>query len=155
MAGTYTPEADASFGLIYRLNFLWAKVDRDALSGNFNKWELVLDRIFSNLLYREEMSIEKDGEGNIIKISLCDEDKKIWEKLKSNIREVKKNMLIAQRKKSISMYHQEKTNHYQSILMYDIWVRKKMQELNLYMKESESNPSMSLFGGAFQKKGRR
>lgn len=155
MAGNYTPEANASFGLIYRLNFLWAKVDRDALSGNFNKWELVLDRIFSNLLYREELVIETDGDGKITKLSLCDEDKLIWDKMKEDIRKVKLERLIAQRKKDAAGYNKKKTEHYQAIMMYDIWVRKKMQELSLYMKESDSNPSMSLFGGAFQKKGRK
>ena len=55
------PSIDTSLGLIFRLNDLWAKADRRALSGDLDAWELVLDRIFSNLLYSEEMEIKQNG----------------------------------------------------------------------------------------------
>ena len=41
-------------------------------------------------------------------------------------------------------------------MFYDIWLRKFMQqELKLYLKETESNPSQALFGGAFAPKMRK
>ncbi len=153
MAGDeYTPEADSSYGLVYRLNFLWSKVDRDALTGDFDKWELTLDRIFANLLYREDIETEEDEEGNVIEVSISEKDSQIWQKFKENIKLVKKNKLIALRKKQKSEFYKLKIEHYNTVLSYDIWVRKFMQTLKLYMRESSSNPSGSLFGGAFKKK---
>ena len=54
----YTPERDASLGLVFRLNNLWAQADYMALSGTYKKWNNVLDRIYCNLLYKENLEIE-------------------------------------------------------------------------------------------------
>ena len=34
----YQPEQNAGLGLIYRLNALWEKSDRKALTGDFDGW---------------------------------------------------------------------------------------------------------------------
>jgi len=34
----YTPERDASLGLVFRLNNLWAQTDYYALKGDYDKW---------------------------------------------------------------------------------------------------------------------
>jgi len=152
MAEEYIPEVDTSYGLIYRLNYLWARVDREALSGNFDKWELVLDRIFSNLLYREDVEIKKNGRGEVDKVELTEKDVAVWRSLKRNIREAKRKVFLALRKRNVPELMNAKGEHYQALMLYDVWLRKFMQELRLYMKESERNPSTSLFGGAFEKK---
>ena len=156
MATEFTPEIDAGLGLVFRLNFLWAKADREALSGRIDKWELVVDTIFRNLLYREQIEVKDDGNGGINGIALSKKDSLIWQQLKKNIKIIKIKKMIALKNKNIAEYQKLKLEHYHTIFLYDVWVRKFMhQELRLYMKEAESNPSMALFGGSFQKRGKK
>lgn len=150
----YTPEVDAGYGLIYRLNYLWAKVDRDCLAGDFNKWEVDLDRIFSNLLYRNSVEIIRNKNEKICSVKIADEDINVWRTLKEDIKKAKKEVFDAHNKKDLGAIRKGKENHYQAIMIYDIWLRKFMNELKLYIKESESTPGSSLFGRAFGKKRR-
>ena len=41
---TYSPGIDAGWGLIMRLNYLWAAVDRAAMEGDTDKWDFTLDK---------------------------------------------------------------------------------------------------------------
>ena len=148
----YQPDKDAGWGLIFRLNALWEKADIRALSGNYNGWELVLDRIFANLLYRNEIETIEDKDGKLIDIRIMEDDIKEWEIMKRNIRDAKINKTKALRKGQLSLSTQSNENYYKSILFYDFWLRKFMQKHQLYLKEIEHNPSKALFGGAFQKK---
>jgi len=54
-----SPDKDAGWGLIYRLNNLWGQVDPKATSGNFEGWNFVLDRIYCNLLYEDNMVVHR------------------------------------------------------------------------------------------------
>jgi len=54
-----SPDKDAGWGLIYRLNNLWAQVDPKATTGDFDGWNFVLDRIYCNLLYEDNMIITR------------------------------------------------------------------------------------------------
>lgn len=153
MAEFYEPERDASLGLIFRLNALWERADRRALSGDLNAWELVLDRIFSNLLYREEIETKENGKEEVVDVELSQKDKQIWEVLKKKIKLAKMEVINSFRKKDVQKIRGGKEKHYQSVMMYDIWLRKFMQQdLRLYLKETEKNPSRALFGGAFARK---
>ena len=58
-AGFASPDKDAGWGLIYRLNNLWAQVDPKATGGDFEGWNFVLDRIYCNLLYEDNMIITR------------------------------------------------------------------------------------------------
>jgi len=155
MAEEYIPEVDTSYGLIYRLNYLWAKADGEALAGKINEWELILDTIFRNLLYREAAVLEIDGEKIIIKFT--DESIKAQRKLKEKITNSKSKRFQAIRQGNRTDFLKTQVNHYQAVVNYDIWLRKFMHnELRLYMKEVESTPGRSLFGkAAFGKKRRR
>ena len=145
----YRPERDASLGLIFRLNALWEKADRKALSGDKDGWELVLDRIYSNLLYRKKLDISKDKEGKISDVGLCDEDKTIQEIIKRKIRLAKVKKLSAMRQGNLKGATEANTEHYLAIMLYDQWLRKFMQGLGgMYLRESESNPSNVMFGGS-------
>jgi len=59
-AGFNSPDKDAGWGLIYRLNNLWAQVDPKATSGDYEGWNFVLDRIYCNLLYEDNMIITEN-----------------------------------------------------------------------------------------------
>lgn len=148
----YTPEVDTSYGLIYRLNYLWARADGEALNGRLDQWELVLDRIMSNLLYRKEAKIEVDKKGKVTSVDISDSTIEAWQKLKSKIKEAKKEMHEALIRKKRTKYLISKENYYQAVMTYDIWLRKFMQSLKLYMKESKEHPSGALFGKRFGKK---
>lgn len=151
----YTPEVDTSFGLIYRLNYLWGRVDREALNGRLDQWELTLDRIFANLLYRKAVVLDIDGEK--ITIKFTDESLKAQEQLKKCITDSKSKRFQALREGQGADFSKAQISHYQAIMNYDIWLRKFMHnELKLYMKETESTPGRSLFGkAAFGRKRRR
>jgi hypothetical protein len=145
----YQPEQNAGLGLIFRLNALWEKADRKALSGDNDAWELILDRIFSNLMYRQEAEKTLDNKGNVTDIQFKEDAMKEWDFLKQNISDMKLKVRASTR----TNINLNKTNHYWAIVKYDIWLRKFMQSLGgLYLKESESNPSRALFGGAFGKR---
>jgi len=147
----YNPEVNAGLGLVFRLNALWDKADRRALSGNLDAWELVLDRIFSNLLYREELEVIENSDGVIKEIKLQDKDIAIWNKIKSKIRFAKLQTREAVKGKKITKIHSGRNIHYNAIMFYDIWLRKFMQSLGgLYLKESESNPGRAMFGAGFK-----
>ncbi len=148
----YQPDKDAGWGLIFRLNALWEKVDRKVLSGDYDGWELVLDRIFANLLYRNDMDLKLDDDERLINVQPSPEDVREWKIMKFNIKKAKtlKRKMFDERNNQKSMIVNER--YYHSLFFYDIWVRKFMQKHQLYLKEIESNPSKALFGGAFKKR---
>jgi len=181
-----SPDKDAGWGLIYRLNNLWGQVDPKATSGNLDSWNWVLDRIYCNLLYGEDLVIKKIYEckeghkistyqklkecptclkSQIVKsklkliriesIELSDEDEMVYKFLTRKITQAKNNTLKMSKvqkgqpkkdenKKNIEDYKEE---HYLAVMMKDIWLRKFMQDLGLYLKVSHSDPSHALFGG--------
>jgi len=142
-----TPNLDASLGLIFRLNILWAKADNHAEAGDYDGWNILLDRIYCNLLYREEMIIEEDKETNkITEVKLSDADERVYRYLTTNIFKAKaayyRTPNAKVRDKTIM-----KSRWYRSVMLKDIWTRKFMQKLKLYLKEVEQSPGSSLFGG--------
>ncbi len=190
----FSTDLDASLGLIYRLNRLWSRVDDAALSGDNNRWNYVLDRLYCNLLYRHDMKIQRiykctscsykfkifgerkecprcikehGTQENIIlleigDIQLTEEDKMVYQYLTNEIRRCKnakltavkngskqkeiKKIKLVKGKKPMTL-EEAKDAHYRAVMMKDIWLRKFMMKLKLYLKEVESNPGHSLFGG--------
>jgi len=141
-----TPNLDASLGLIFRLNILWAKVDNHSEAGDYDGWNVLLDRIYCNLLYREDIIIEEDKDKNILSVVLCQDDERIYKFLTTNIFKAKatyfKTPFANIQKKTIM-----KSRWYRAVMLKDIWMRKYMQKLKLYLKEVEHTPGSSLFGG--------
>jgi len=177
-----SPDKDAGWGLIYRLNNLWAQVDPKATGGDYEGWNFVLDRIYCNLLYDKEMIIKKvykceyghifssfkkrkecpkcrkskgiKSEIKVIRINsieLSEEDKIVYEFLTDKIETAINGKIKAMKSekkiyegKSIENYKKE---YYQALMMKDIWIRKFMQELKLYLKVVERDPSSAMMGG--------
>ena len=145
-------DKDAGWGLIYRLNNLWALVDSKILRGDYDGWELTIDRVFANLLYRNPMEVEYNDSQVPIDVEPNDDDIKEWEIMKEKIRRAKaerKSALIKRDKRSYSIAQDK---YYKAILFYDIWTRKFMQKHSLYLKETQKDASNSLFGGAFNRR---
>jgi len=181
----FSPNIDAGWGLIYRLNSLWGQVDPKAVSGDYDGWNFVLDRIYCNLLYSNDMIVkriyqceqghkfstfEKKSECpqcrkstaaksnvkliEIQTIELSDEDEMIYKFLTKKIKDAVNSKMKAMNKikdkgplNKIKSLEESKEEHYRALMMKDIWLRKFMQDLRLYLKVSSSDPSNALFGG--------
>jgi hypothetical protein len=138
---------DAGWGLIFRINDLWRKADGHALDGDLDKWNFVLDRIFCNLCYRNQMEITLNEKNELVKINLTEKDELIFKKFSEDIKKAKMIKANALRLKRKSDYDEAQNEHYRILMMKDIWLRKFMNELGLYLKEVEKNPATAMFGG--------
>jgi len=144
---------DTGWGLIFRLNTLFNKAEDASLSGDFDKWNFVLDRIFVNLSYKGPMIIEfQEHEPNedpikVIDIKLSKEDIMVFERFKEMIRDVKNKKLEAIKKRLRRSYELAKEEHYLILLTKDIWLRKVMTERGLYLKEFQFDPTKAMWGG--------
>ena len=146
------PDKDAGWGLIYRLNNLWQKVDIPAEQGDYDSWNNILDRIYCNLLYRQNMEVTKDEvSGKIFDVKLNEDAVNIFNFLTKNLFRNKSEFLKVSKlpptpinKNNILIW---RSRWYHSVMMKDIWLRKYMQELGLYLKEVEKSPGTALFGG--------
>jgi len=147
MIQDFTPERDASLGLVFRLNFLWAQTDYAALAGDYDKWNNLLDCLYRNLLYREEIKIKEEN-SKIIQVELSNKDTKIYSFVSKQIHIAKRNFNIAKTRKEKSL---ARSRWYHAIQKKDIWLRKLMFILKLYLKENIRTPGSSLFGSGFGK----
>jgi hypothetical protein len=148
-----TPNQDTGWGVIYRLNDLFREVESLAPSGKYDEWNIKLDRIFSNLAYRNPLNIVKDKDKNIISIEFDEDAYKVKLFFDEQILKHKKEMGDA--KKKVHEGRDDTVNKdwviakkklYKQILMKEIWLRKYMQELGLYLKEVEHNPAGAMWG---------
>jgi uncharacterized protein YacL (UPF0231 family) len=154
MTSRITPAQDSGWGLIYRLNGLFSEVEILAPEGNYDKWNFKLDRIWSNLIYREDIEIVKDKQGNILDLKFSEEDIKVKQWFDKEINQIKKEIsqakkidpeeAVATRNKK---YRTAKNKLYDIIMKKEIWLRKFMYQLGLYLKESKHNPSGAMWGG--------
>jgi len=143
-----SPNLDASLGLIFRLNILFAKVDNHAEAADYDGWNILLDRIYCNLLYREDMVITEDPiTKKITEVKLSEEDEKVYRYLTTNIFKAKANYFRTPTRdlKTRNIMH---SRWYRAVMLKDVWLRKHMQKLKLYLKEVEHSPGSSLFGGS-------
>jgi len=143
-----TPKNDSSLGLIFRLNALWAKVDIHAEAGDYASWNNTLDSLYRNLLYREKMDVDLDENKQIINIELNDKDKREYRFLCRKISEAKIEHLKTRgvTKKGIPKKMISRNKLYRALSLKDIWTRKLMQSLNLYMRETINKPGSVMFG---------
>lgn len=137
---------DTGWGLIFRLNRLFADIDSYASRGDFEGWNTKLDRIFCNLLYKEKLIINRDEkEGEIISVELSDEDQEVYDYLNNEYRKAKTKYVEA---KTVKEMVKAKEEVYQALLMKDVGLRKFMhQVLKLYLKETDKNPARAMWGG--------
>jgi hypothetical protein len=150
MAGReVVPDRDASLGLIFRLNGLWSRVDETCISGNYDKWNNYLDRIFSNLSYKELVDVVKKKD-KVEKINMVGEETEIYKFLNRDIMENKWKFLITSPKKinkvGVKLKDLYRVRWYFAIMKKEIWLRQLMMKRKIYMKETSYDPSNSIFG---------
>jgi len=139
----FVPTIDASLGLVYRLNSLWNRADYAALEAKYDAWNNILDALYRNLLYREEVLVEENSKGEIVAINLMKKDTKIYKFLSMKIAKAKNSFI---RPKNLSAKMKARSQWYHAVQMKDIWLRKLMQSLKLYLKENERRPGSVMFG---------
>jgi hypothetical protein len=142
---------DTGWGVIYRLNGLFAEVEELCAAGKYDEWNIKLDRIWSNLLYRNPLEFVENNNGDITNVNFSDEDIKKKDFIDKQILKAKYNM--SQAKKDLEDSHKvnkeyisAKSKLYKALLMKEIWLRKFMFELGLYLKELEYNPAGAMWG---------
>jgi len=151
MAGSeITPKHDSTLGLIFRLNALWAEVDTPAKTGDYDGWNNTLDRIYCNLLYRNKLEVVKDKNDVIISMKLSDDDEKEYSFLSKKIVKYKNlsKRITGKTKKGVPKRKIAKSLWYKSVMLKDIWLRKYMNGLKLYIKETKSTPGTAMWGGS-------
>ncbi len=151
MSSKITSQQDTGWGVIYRLNGLFSEVELLAPSGKYDEWSIKLDRIWSNLVYRNPLEWE-EKDGKIISAKLSDEDfaKKDFLdtqilKAKAGISKAKKRIPIEEIKVTTE-YILAKRKLYQALMLKEIWLKKYMHHLGLYLKETSYNPAGSMWG---------
>ena len=132
-----TPKYDSTLGLIFRLNNLWAKVDIPAEDGDYNAWNNILDRIYNNLAYRSKTKIVKDDNDKITSIEIDDSDDKEYKFLSSKVNKYKQEFLKA---KTTLNKKIARSKRYKALNTKDVWLRRFMHKLNLYIKETTKTP---------------
>jgi len=148
-----TTQQDTGWGVIFRLNTLFAEIEDLSFAGKYDDWNIKLDRVWSNLLYRNPLSFVRDKNTDEI-IDVKFDEKDIEEKyfLDNRILKAKKEMTDARKKASEDAYDRNKEwvagkrKLYKALLLKEIWLRKLMQELGLYLKEVEYNPAGAMWG---------
>jgi len=144
---------DTGWGLIYRLNTLFNKAEDCSLSGDFDKWNFILDRIFVNLCYKGNMEIKFDTDDptemptRVVSVKMPDTEIMVFKKFREDIKRIKVIQLVAMRKRKRSDYENAKELHYNILINKDVWLRKIMMERGLYLKEFEFDPTRAMFGG--------
>ena len=139
---------DTGWGLIFRLNDLLNDLERLSVQGKYDDWNFKLDRIYSNLLYRNELDIKLE-DGIIEDIKLCEDDTKIKNYFDLKIKQIKRKMRLLTKNEEVinkAEYNRLKNELYNTILLKEIWLRKFMNELKLYIKELKKNPAGSMWG---------
>ena len=142
-----TPERNATLGLIFRLKALWVEADIHAKNGDYDSWNNILDRLYCNLTYRENIIVVKDKDGKIIRMCLSDKDEQEYKFLTSRISGYKLKYLRAtgMYRKGISNKRYMKSLWFKSVKLKDVWLRKVMNKLNLYIKETKRQPGHAVF----------
>ena len=143
---------DAGLGLVYRLNTLFNKAEDASMSGDFSRWDFILDRLFINLTYKGPMDIKfttnEDGDiTGIADVKLMKEERIVFDKFRSLIRDVRNETYSAIKKRDRKMLQICKEKHYNLLMTKDIWLRKIMMDRGLYLKEFDFDPSKALWGG--------
>jgi hypothetical protein len=145
------PPKDTGWGLIFRLNRILDKVEYDVEQGDLSRWNLHLDRIYSNILYRNEEELVKDNKDNIQKINFSKEDTEVFTKFNSEIEKIQKELSQAKQvedeQEKIKQVNEASRKYYAVLFKKDIWIRKKMFQMKLYLREHEADPRQAIYGG--------
>ena len=142
---TVQASVDSGYGLVFRMNRLWEQVDSSFISGNLEKANFVLDRIYCNLLYREDYKYDFDGK--VVKFAVTDKEKNVKKMFDARMKKLKNKSLNAMRLGNKMEAKRARAQLYHILTLKDIWLRKFHYNLGLYLKESKRSPGSAIMGG--------
>ena len=146
----FQPRQDTGWGLIYRLNLLLGKVETDVDNGDLDSWNKHIDAIFRNILYKEPEIITYDENKKIKGVTFTKADTEVFSRFAQQIKNIKLQIQIARtydpedRKKAL---FELRERYYNLIFKKDVWIRKKMFKLDLYLRQIEHDPRKAIYGG--------
>ena len=140
---------DTGWGLVFRLNLIMGKIENDLEAGNLEKWNLHIDRIYANIMFKDQGEYVKDAKGNIIDITFSKEDVEMFQRFAEKIKIIKSKIRIelSQEIPNANLVHKFKDEWYSLLFKKDMWIRKRMFALKLYLRETESDPRKAIYGG--------
>jgi hypothetical protein len=136
-------DKDTSWGLIFRLNDIMNAIEKAISKADYDTWNFALDRIFCNISYRIPVKITRDDVSKeITEIKLDKEDTEIYDFLNKKIASIKNAI-----KKEVNPIVKKKLSHsyYLALTTKDVWIRKKMMELGLYLRETDRDPRKAIY----------
>ena len=145
--GQSAPEKDTGWGLIFRLNRILDKIELACETGNYDRWNLLMDRIFVNITYKNPAEIIKNDKGEIIDINLTKEDVHIFGAFNARIRDCKRDLLNQKREGNLMQIKIIQNRLYNLYVKKDTYVRKKMFEQKIYLKETEQRHGPAIYSG--------
>ena len=154
--GEITPKYDSTLGLIFRLNNLWSEVDVPAKTGDYELWNNLLDRLYNNLAYRGKTKVVRDDNNKIISMDIDDLDEEEYKFLSRKVNFCKQNchkargsvrIVINGNYKTVSRKAITLSRWYKALNTKDVWLRRFMHKLNLYIKETRKTPGSAMWGG--------
>ena len=128
-------EKDTGWGLIYRLNRLLDGMENACALGSWDKWNLLMDRVFVNIIYKNPAEIIKDADGNIIDVKLTHEDVHVFRALNKKIRDCKKDLLLQKKSGNSEQVHIINARLYNIYMTKDAWLKKTMFRMNIYLTD--------------------
>jgi hypothetical protein len=147
----YQPRQDTGWGLIFRLNGLLNKIERDVDEGELDNWNKHIDAIFRNILYKNDAEILYNEKGKLMDIRFTKEDIEIFSRFAVMIKTIKDKMVAVmnyedddEKKRQLRLLREDL---YNILFKKDIWIRKKMFELELYLRQVEHDPRRAIYGG--------
>lgn len=141
------PRQDTGWGLIFRLNELMRKIENDVENGNLVKWNLHLDRIYANILYKNQEDIIKDSKGSVIEVKLTADDTKVFALFNNQYQTLQAKKRDARIKENFPELNKVISQIYQLLYKKDVWIRKMMFRNKLYLKEVDADPRKAIYGG--------
>lgn len=141
---------DTGMGLVYRLNQLMRDIENYVIRGDSLKWSFCIDRIFVNICYKDPLDILKDDKGNVINFKVKKTDIQIFTIFQNKVEAVKREMTeinssnLDDEDKKAELF-KLRNKLYGIILQKDLWIRKLLYELKLYLKSEESEPQKAIY----------
>lgn len=147
----FQPRQDTGWGLIFRLNGILNKIEHDVDEGDLDSWNKHIDAVYRNILYKNDVETIRDEQGKILDVRLTKEDTQIFSMFARNIKNVRDKMRVVtgyeDEDEKRRLLHNLREELYNILFKKDLWIRKLMFTLELYLRQVEHDPRRAIYGG--------
>lgn len=138
---------DTGISLIFRISDILKKIEFDCERGDLESWDRHIGRIFNNVMFKAPGEVVKNEQGEIIDFHLTKEDMEIFGMFNRNIFSIRKAMIEARRDGDREELQLLNLKYHSTINKKDLWIRKLLFKLDLYLQRAEHDPSKAIYGG--------